>query len=127
MRFDGLTSRNDPTGSGVIAPGESGDDIAAHASEFPHARPRASSGLAARHEQARPSSLTTGVLVILTACAALYYASMRHDGGQALHAAALEAGQAAKQAHEHRSDPIAASRFARPVSAPAGPSVRPGF
>lgn len=155
MRFDGiLTAWNQATGSGVITPGKGGDDIAAHASAFPKdgkapaigealsfgvelgpdgnklahsiARPRASPRLAARHEQARSaSSLITGALVILTASAALYYASMRHDGSQALPAVALEAGPTAERAHEHRSDPVAASRFARP--APARPGVRPGF
>lgn len=156
MRFDGiLTSWNEATGSGVITPGKGGGGIAAHAVEFPQdgkrpaigealsfgvelgpdgtrlahsiARPRASSRLAARHEQAwLSSSLITGALVILTASAALYYASMRHDGGHALPVAALEAGQAAERAHEHRSDPVAASRFARSASAPAKPGLRPG-
>lgn len=115
MRFDGkLTSWNHATGSGVITPAKGGDDIAAQASAFPH-------------EQARPaSSLITGALVILAASAALYYASMRHDGGQAPAAVPPETGQAAELAHEHRSDPVAASRFARPGSASAKPNARPG-
>lgn len=147
MRFDGiLTAWNQATGSGVITPGKGGDDIAAYASAFPKdgkapaigealsfevkpgpdgiklahsiARPRAASRVAVRHEQARSaSSLITAALVILTASAALYYASLRQDGRQAVPAAAIAAELAAEEPHEHRTDPVAASRFARPPSA----------
>lgn len=149
MRFDGiLTSWCQATASGVITPDKGGDDIAVHASAFPRdgvvsavgeplsfevelgpdgnkrahsvARPRASSRSAERHEQARSSSaLITCALLILTASAAVFYASMRQDGEQPLAepAPAMAAGHAAAIPHQHRVDLVAASRFARPPSA----------
>ncbi|MCC6072000.1 excalibur calcium-binding domain-containing protein [Massilia sp. GCM10020059] len=146
MRFDGLlTSWNEATASGVITPGKGGDDIIVHASEFPqdgpapavgeavsfgvelgpggikHAhsisRPRVSSRVAVKHQQARSSSsMFTAALVVLTATAALYYASMRHQGGQPVPAPAPVAAEAAAAAlRAHRTDLVAASRFARPA------------
>lgn len=150
MRFDGiLTSWNEATASGVITPGKGGDDITVHASEFPQdgqspavgeavsfgvelgpdgikrahsiSLPRLSSRMAVKHQQARSSSsMFTAALVVLTASAALYYASMRQEGGQPLPApdAPIAAEPAAGAAPAQRTDLVAASRFARP--APAG-------
>lgn len=148
MRFDGiLTSWNEATASGIITPGKGGDEIAVHAPAFPHggagpavgeplsfevelgpdgnkrahsiARPGSSSRPAERHAQARSSSsLVTAALVILTASAAVYYASMRQDGEQPLLLPGPAVGShAAEIPHEHKTDLVAASRFARPASA----------
>lgn len=84
------------------------------------ARTRASSRFAARRADARSSSaLMTAALVVLAASAALLYAAMRHDGRQAIPepGAAADMTQAAGIPHEHRTDLVAASRFARPASA----------
>lgn len=91
-----------------------GPDGSKHAHSI--ARPRLSSRMAVRHHHARSSSsMITVALVILTASAALFYASMRQGGSQPLAApdAASAAEHAAGAAHAHRTDLVAASRFAR--------------
>lgn len=78
------------------------------------ARPPMPSRSAERHEQARSSSsLVTAALLILAASAAMFYASMRHDGQQPL-PEPVAAAHAATLPHVHKTDPVAAARFARP-------------
>jgi cold shock CspA family protein len=146
MRFDGiLTSWNEATASGIITPGKGGDDIAVHSAAFPKdgavpsvgeplsfevelgpgghkrahrlARPRHASRPAERHAVARSSSAwVTGALLILTASAAVLYASMRQGGERPVPGAqAAAAAYVPDPPHEHRSDPVTASRFARSV------------
>lgn len=84
------------------------------------ARPRASPRSAARDTEAQSSSsLVTAALLILAASAALSYAIIRHDGRQAAleTEASADVAHAAGIPHEHRTDLVAASRFARPPSA----------
>lgn len=80
------------------------------------AAPATSSPAADRHEQARSSSaLVTAALLILAASAAIFYATMRSEGEHAV-AEAVTSASAAPVPHVHKTDPVAAARFARPTA-----------
>jgi hypothetical protein len=82
---------------------------------------RPGSRTAARHEHARSSSgLITALLLLLAASAAIYYATMRRAGEHEAIPVSVAAASADIQAaspHLHRTDVVAASRFARPAPA----------
>jgi hypothetical protein len=81
------------------------------------AGPGVGSRSAERHEQARSSSaLVTAALLIVAASAALFYATLLSDGKQALPDPAA-AAYLAPAPHVHKTDPVAAARFARPAAA----------
>lgn len=82
--------------------------------------PRPRSRVAARHAQARSSSaLVTAALMMVAITAALLYATLRRSGEHQLISATLAATSARIDAPvaPHRTDAVAATRFARPHSA----------
>lgn len=81
---------------------------------------RPCSRAAGRHAQARSySELVTAALVMVAVTAALLYATVRRSGEHELIPASVAATHAdiAATALPHRTDPVAAARFARPPSA----------
>lgn len=128
MRFDGLFVSGDPAtaGGAADAPSRGGRrDAAGQPMSFKVALgpgkgggavPGTGSPPAERHEQARPSSaLVTAALVILAASAGIFYATMRSEGRHDV-AASVAAASPAPVPHEHKTDPVAAARFARPAA-----------
>lgn len=130
MRFDGWFVSGDPAtaGGAVDAVSRGGQrDVAREPLSFKAAPgpgpgkgggagPGTGSPAAERHEQARSSSaLVTAALVIVAACAAIVYATMRSEGEHAI-AGPVAAASAAPVPHVHKTDPVAAARFSRPAA-----------
>ena len=116
---DGIAPATGEALSFEVEPGPDGHKRA-HSVARTHAL-RPSSRTAARHAEARShSGLVTAALVVVAAAAALGYATMRRSGDHEL----IPASVAATKAHiesanpaQHRTDVVAASRFARRPSA----------
>ncbi len=134
MRFDGLFVSRDPATAGAAAdaPARAAPPAAPHQpmafkvalgpAKAGGAGAAAGAGAADRHQQARSSSaLVTAALLILAASAAIVYATMRSEGE---HAVAEPVASASPAPHVHKTDPVAAARFARPTATSCDGRVR---